>query len=169
MPPPPPPLTGVSRLSDPSSSRSFLEALKNYATSTPLLPASVLLLLVLASFVRCALLLRLRKSKQTRSCQAPAEKGPAPVIFKPIYPWISPPQPLPGPYEPRLYPHPTLRRHSYPDPSPPPPPETSSISYTRRVSTNSIPTRQTVLHGTVTTASNGAVGWRRNQWVVEAG
>ena len=169
MPPPPPPLTGVSRLSDPSCSRSFVEALKSYATSTPSLPASVLLVLVLASCVRCALLLCSRKSKQTRSCQAPAEKSQPPVTFKPIYPWISPPQPLPGPYEPRLYPHPTLRRHSYPDPSPPPPPETSLISYTRRVSTNSIPARQTMLHGTVTTASNGAVGWRRNQWVVEAG
>jgi len=165
MPPPlpPPPLTGVSRLSNPSSSSSFLEALKSYATSTPSLPASVLLLLVLASCVRCALLLRSRKSNQTRSCQAPAKKSPAPVTFKPISP------PLPGPYEPRLYPHPTLRRHSYPDPPRPPPPETSSISYTRRVSTNGILTRQTVLHGTVTTASNGAVGWRRNQWVVEAG
>ncbi|OCK87483.1 uncharacterized protein K441DRAFT_682558 [Cenococcum geophilum 1.58] len=49
MPPPPPPLTGVSRLSDSSSSRSLLEALKSYATSTPSLPASVLLLLILAS------------------------------------------------------------------------------------------------------------------------
>lgn len=169
MPPPPPPLTGVSRLSDPSSLRSFLEALKSYAASTPSLPASVLLVFVLASCVRCALLLRSRKSKQTRSCQALAEKSPPPVTFKPIYPWISPPQPLPGPYEPRLYPHPTLRRHSYPDPSPPSPPETSLISYTRRVSTNSIPARQTMLHGIVTTASDGAVGWRRNQWVVEAG
>lgn len=169
MPPPPSSLTGGSRLPDPSFSRSFLEALRSHTTKAPSLPTSVLLFFVLASCVRCAFLLRSRKRKQLRSCQAPAEKPRAPVTFKPIYPWRSPPQPLPGPYEPRLYPHPTLRRHSYPDPSPPLPTESTSISYTRRVSTNSIPTRHTVLHGSVTTASNGAVGWRRNQWVVEAG
>lgn len=82
--------------------------------------------------------------------------------IRPIYPWTSPPQPLPGPYDPRLYPLPTIRRHSY-DPSVTEPDQDSSISYTRRVSTNDIPIHQTTLHGSVTTSKRG---WRRNQWVI---
>lgn len=82
--------------------------------------------------------------------------------FEPIYPWIAPPQALPGPYDPRLYPLPTIRRHSY-DPSAPAPEQDTTISYSRRVSTNDIPSHQARLHGSVTTSTKG---WRRNQWVV---
>ncbi|KAF1971046.1 hypothetical protein BU23DRAFT_199028 [Bimuria novae-zelandiae CBS 107.79] len=79
-----------------------------------------------------------------------------------LYPWILPPQPLPGPYDPRLYPLPTLRRHSY-DPSTNVSTERSEIAYIRRVSLNSIPTQQSTIRGTVTTSSKG---WRRNQWII---
>ncbi|CAI6340999.1 unnamed protein product [Periconia digitata] len=95
-----------------------------------------------------------------------------------VYPWIAPPQPLPGPYDPPFYPLPTLRRHSY-DPTvtkeKTPHAEAAEMtasSYTRRVSATNIPrsgaqTSQTaarvVVRGTVT---NSSKGWRRNQWVV---
>jgi hypothetical protein len=103
--------------------------------------------------------------EQQRNCVAELGCCPAPT-FKPIYPWISPPTPLPGPYDSRLYPLPTIRRHSYANPSKGLPLENESISYTRRVSTNSIPIRQASIQGTVTTSSHG---WRRNQWVVSGG
>lgn len=86
----------------------------------------------------------------------------ASLPHEPIYPWTSPPQPLPGPYDPRLYPLPTIRRHSY-DPSVEAPQELAAISYTRRVSLNSIPTEQSTLRGAVTISSKG---WRRNQWII---
>jgi hypothetical protein len=97
----------------------------------------------------------------------PQEKTPVQVehetIFKPIYPWVLPPHPLPGPYD---YPPPSLRRHSSAEDSLETPTETNTILYTRRVSTNSIPTRQSTLHGTVTTSHEG---WRRNLWEVSNG
>ncbi|KAF2678525.1 hypothetical protein K458DRAFT_316821 [Lentithecium fluviatile CBS 122367] len=113
------------------------------------------------------------KEKDIGTCQAPLEKDlrqhaiqerkdQLRPTFKPIYPWTSPPQPLPGPYDPRLYPLPTIRRHSY-DPSVVAQEQDATISYERRVSTNSIPTQQAKLHGTVTTSTDG---WRRNQWVI---
>lgn len=83
----------------------------------------------------------------------------------PLYPWTSPPQLLPGPYDPRLYPLPTLRRHSY-DPSAEnihASKKSAEVSYTRRVSLNGIPKQQSTLHGTVVISSKG---WRRNQWIV---
>ncbi|KAF2438573.1 hypothetical protein P171DRAFT_163731 [Karstenula rhodostoma CBS 690.94] len=84
------------------------------------------------------------------------------VVSKPIYPWTSPVQPLPGPYDPRLYPLPTIRRHSY-HPSVEQLKDIAVTSYTRRVSLNSLPTQQNTLRGTVTVSSNR---WRRNQWII---
>jgi len=82
--------------------------------------------------------------------------------FKPIYPWLSPPQVLPGPYDPRLYPLPTIRRHSY-GPSAYVPEQVSTISYSRRISTTDLPSHQAILHGSVYTSTKG---WRRKHWVV---
>lgn len=157
-------------------------------------PKIFLLVLVVTTGIRMAVLHCARKKrriaaasqhvqeeKDSTSCQAPSEKDlrqdgcpqskdQPPPTFRPIYPWISAPQPLPGPYDPRFYPLPTIRRHSY-DPShgPSPEAEAHTISYTRRVSTNSLPTRHPTLHGKVTTTSNSTAGWRRNQWVVSGG
>ena len=93
--------------------------------------------------------------------EVPPSSNQEEAEFKPLYPWTSPPQFLPGPYDPSLYPLPTIRRHSYNA-------ETSVLrektsSYTRRVSTDSTPISQNTLRGTVTTSSKG---WRRNQWCI---
>lgn len=182
MPPPPPQLTGALRLLELKPSGCFHEMFKKFAGSTLVLPSGFLLLIVLVSCVRCVVFYNTRRKRrrETRTSQGAREKHPTPVTsaapmpntstYKPVYPWTSPPQPLPGPYDPRLYPLPTIRRHSYHEPSTAVPAETNTISYTRRVSTNSMPPRQTVLHGTVTTTTTkGSPGWRRNQWVVGAG
>jgi len=106
-------------------------------------------------------------------CQGPSEQDlrpqrppqstdEQPLAFEPAYPWIAPPRPLPGPYDPSLYPLPTIRRHSYDRSSVETPKDHASITYTRRVSMNNIPTHQSTVHGTMTTSRNG---WRRNQWV----
>ncbi|KAF3048580.1 hypothetical protein E8E11_006926 [Didymella keratinophila] len=86
---------------------------------------------------------------------------------KPIFPWVSPPQALPGPYDPIYYPlpAPSLRckasgslaanvegRHS--------------ASYTRHVPKSGIPLGEAVLYGTMTTSTNG---WRRSHWNVTGG
>ncbi|KAF2736083.1 hypothetical protein EJ04DRAFT_177328 [Polyplosphaeria fusca] len=172
--------TGLSRISAISQLGTFSQ-----------LPKIFLLALVAVTCIRLAVLHCTRrtrrstvsspstKEKGSTYCQAvpetplrehprPGSKGQIPPTFNPIYPWTGPPQELPGPYDPRLYPLPTIRRHSH-NPSPTAPMDTNSISYTRRVSTNSIPARQTTLRGTLTTSSNGTTGWRRNQWVVEGG
>jgi hypothetical protein len=86
--------------------------------------------------------------------------------FRPVYPWIDSPGALPIPsvdsYD--LNTLPTIRRHSSVDPRQANPLETRTVSYTRRVSTNSIPARESpVIHGTITTSRGG---WRRHQWVV---
>ncbi|KAF2279974.1 uncharacterized protein EI97DRAFT_106511 [Westerdykella ornata] len=92
---------------------------------------------------------------------------PPPLPFTPIYPWLTPPQPLPIPHGAETFPLPTLRRHSSAQTSQhQPTSESRIVSYTRRVSTNSIPARTSVLHGTVTTSQKG---WRRRQWVVTGG
>lgn len=80
------------------------------------------------------------------------------------YPWTAPPQPLPGPYDVRFYPLPTLRRHSY-DPTAimRSMQKDRTASYTRRVSAAHIPKETRMVHGTVTTSTEG---WRRNQWFV---
>lgn len=99
-----------------------------------------------------------------------------PTAFQPIYPWIMPPQALPGPYD---LPLPTLRRHcpSEPGKSPssidsnPTTPEVEEdeahmLPYTRHVSTTTSPPQSWVYSGTITTSTSG---WRRNQWVVSGG
>jgi hypothetical protein len=98
----------------------------------------------------------------------------------PIYPWIAPPQPLPGPYDAPYYPLPlpTIKSEESFDVKPNPPDvklediaddipeELESISYTRRFSTNSTPDHESLLEGSVTISTNG---WKRTQWTVTAG
>ena len=88
-------------------------------------------------------------------------------VPKPIYPWTTPPQVLPGPYDQPYYPlpAPTIRRHST-DPEDMQPEEFRTISQFRRISSPGNPPRDTILH-TSTTASTR--GWRRTQWVVTGG
>ncbi|KAI4950600.1 hypothetical protein J4E91_004485, partial [Alternaria rosae] len=83
-------------------------------------------------------------------------------VLSPIYPWISPPQNLPGPYDAPYYPVPlpTIKtEESLQDrnqsttiktepPSADVPEELSTISYTRRVSPNSMPDQESLLEGT---------------------
>lgn len=86
---------------------------------------------------------------------------------KPIFPWVSPPQALPGPYDPTYYPlpAPSFRyktsgslaaniegRHS--------------ASYTRHVRKSGTPLGGPVLYGTMTHSTNG---WRRSHWNVTGG
>jgi len=179
MPPPSIP-TGQPRTPTAISSSGFAQ-----------LPKIFLLVLVAAAGLRFLVqCYTQRKRRTTAPCsQVPEEKGSTPCqaapeadlrpyhlsqsrdqvapAFTPIYPWISPPQPLPGPYDPRFFPLPTIRRHSH-DVSPEPSPEveTHTASYTRRVSTNSMPVRQSTLHGAVSITNNRT---RRNQWVVTGG
>lgn len=101
-------------------------------------------------------------------------------VLSPIYPWISPPQNLPGPYDAPYYPVPlpTIKtEESLHDrtqstiiktepPSEDVPEELSTISFTRRVSPNSIPDQESLLERTVTVSTKG---WRRTQWTVTAG
>jgi hypothetical protein len=97
----------------------------------------------------------------------------------PIYPWIAPPQPLPGPYDAPYYPLPlptvrpektmNIENHAptvkLEEVSNDAPEELESISYTRHVSTNSTPDRESRLEGAVTVSTKG---WRRIQWTVTA-
>ena len=86
----------------------------------------------------------------------------------PIYPWIAPPKPLPGPYDAPYYPlpAPTIRRHSSSSSEAETEEMSKTIPYTRRVSTNSIPKQELNLEGTTTISTQG---WRRTQWTVSAG
>lgn len=62
--------------------------------------------------------------ERTRPCT------PENAASKLVFPWISPPRPLPGPYDPRLLPplpNPTIRRYSQGD-SPPPTATSSSVA-----------------------------------------
>jgi hypothetical protein len=98
----------------------------------------------------------------------------------PIYPWIAPPQSLPGPYDAPYYPlplptiepeksfdtrakRPTVKLEETPEDMSE---ELESISYTRRVSTNSIPDHKSLLEGSVTVSTKG---WKRTQWTITAG
>jgi hypothetical protein len=100
--------------------------------------------------------------------------------LSPIYPWMSPPQALPGPYDAPYYPpplptikteeslqienhSPTIKIDAISDDIPE---ELETISYTRRVSANSVPDYDSLLEGTVTVSNKG---WRRTQWTVTAG
>lgn len=180
----PPPLTvpaGQSRISSSSSPSNG----SSYGFGQ--LTKVFLLVLVFATGIRLAIIKFMTRKrrrvipyqvpslqeKDVQSCRKLSEEGPKQheiprckdqqlPTSRPVYPWNSPPQTLPGPYDPRFYPLPTIRRHSY-DPSVITPEETSSVFYTRRVSTNSIPAQPRMLHGTVTTSKKG---WRRNQWVI---
>jgi hypothetical protein len=81
--------------------------------------------------------------------------------LEPVYPWIAPPTPLPGPYDAPYYPLPIIRRHS--DALSCDTPETQqTVSYTRRVSAN----QDSILRGTTTVSNHG---WRRTQWTVATG
>ena len=178
MPPHLPP--GTSRTSNFLPSIDLPQMVTRCSSTIASLPSIVLLLVVVGAFARFLLAYQ-RKRRTICATMAekeetlPTEKPPtpepspesSPEAFRPVYPWIAPPQPLPGPYDPRLYPLPTIRRHSYPEPAQDESVETGRISYTRRVSAN--PTRQSTLNGVVMTGSNGTSGWRRNQWVVEGG
>lgn len=83
------------------------------------------------------------------------------ISLKPVYPWIAPPTPLPGPYDAPYYPLPTLRRHS--DSLTEEPEKLATASYTRRVSTNNTPATNATLNGSLTVSNHG---WRRSQWSV---
>lgn len=188
MPPHLPP--GASRTSHLLPSIDPSQMVTKWSSTIASFPSIIIVLVLLAGFARC--ILRYYSQRKRRAVCATmsekektvsTEKAPtseaspeasreasreaSPEAFRPVYPWIAPPQPLPGPYDPRLYPLPTIRRLSYPEPAQDESVETGRISYTRRVSAN--PTRQTTVNGVVMTGSNGTSGWRRNQWVVEGG
>ncbi|KAH7377801.1 hypothetical protein BKA66DRAFT_150941 [Pyrenochaeta sp. MPI-SDFR-AT-0127] len=154
----------------------------------------VLLFSVFAAAVRSIFICSTRRKRRMIKADSPQEKESIPdrpslekepneylqslkqetlqPTLGPIYPWIAPPQPLPGPYDAPYYPLPlpTIRRHSQDssahDASPEKPEEASTISYTRRVSTNSIPEHETIIQGSTTVSTTG---WRRTQWTVAAG
>lgn len=185
MPPSSPLNTGLPQVSPASSLLTTISAQ---------LPKAALFVFLFISCFRLALVIQFRKTERggsrstimdendqkqdSMSLERPVKKETPPTeteeqdetaIYKPVYPWTSPPIPLPGPYDPPYYPLPTLRRHSSSD-------STSTTTstehgpsaelYSRRVSTNSIPTRDSILRGTVTTSHEG---WRRNQWVLSDG
>jgi hypothetical protein len=86
---------------------------------------------------------------------------------KPIYPWVSPPQALPGPYDPMYFPLPAPTIRKMPLVSSPAKREgRHSTSYTRLVPDCGTPPRAAVLYGTMTTSTNG---WRRTHWNVTGG
>ena len=99
--------------------------------------------------------------RQSASLKIQDQQTPA---YKPIYPWTSPPHPLPGPYDPHLYPLPTLRRLSYDSSTEDTGPgKSTDIHYNRRISMDSVSNQQSTLRGTITISSKG---WRRNQWTI---
>jgi hypothetical protein len=101
-----------------------------------------------------------------RQAQPHAESNDQPApSSQPLYPWIMPHQPLPGPYDPQYYPLPTIRRLSDPEPSQDMPAKMSTVPYQRQIATSS-PTCRSTLQGTITTSSEG---WKRTQWVVDGG
>jgi len=83
---------------------------------------------------------------------------------KPIHPWVSPPQALPGPYDPMYYPLPAPSFRQKLSPSLPPNVEgRNSTPFTRFVPRLDSPRCEAVLYGTMTTSTNG---WRRSHWNV---
>lgn len=114
---------------------------------------------------KCPISCQKGSEQDLRQYASSGEQHQQTPVYKSVYPWTSPPQPLPGPYDPRLYPLPTIRRHSC-DPSVPESKDVAAPSYTRRVSLNSIPTQHSTLRGTVTISSKG---WRRKQWTISGG
>lgn len=86
---------------------------------------------------------------------------------KPIFPWMSPPQALPGPYDPMYYPLPAPSSRCTSSGSLAANVEgRHSTSYTRPVPKSSTPLGEAVLYGTMTTSTNG---WRRSHWNVTGG
>ncbi|KAJ4984376.1 hypothetical protein SVAN01_10149 [Stagonosporopsis vannaccii] len=86
---------------------------------------------------------------------------------KPIYPWVLPPQALPGPYDPMYYPLPAPSiRYKTVSSSPASIEGRHSISYTRFVPKAGTPFGEAVLYGTMTKSTNG---WRRSHWNVTGG
>lgn len=86
---------------------------------------------------------------------------------KPIYPWVSPPQALPGPYDPMYYPLPAPSlRYKTVESSSAGAEGRHSTSYTRLVPKTGAPSGEAVLYGTMTTSTNG---WRRSHWNVSGG
>ncbi|KAH8722417.1 hypothetical protein GQ44DRAFT_622682 [Phaeosphaeriaceae sp. PMI808] len=88
---------------------------------------------------------------------------------KPIYPWISPPTQLPGPYDAPYYPlptlNPTISLHSH-ELAFISPGQTQMFPYSRRVSLNNSSTEDLMLLGKTTVSSQG---WRRTEWTVTTG
>ena len=83
---------------------------------------------------------------------------------KPIHPWVSPPQALPGPYDPMYYPLPAPSFRQKLSPSLPSNVEgRNSTPFTRFVPKLDSPRCEAVLYGTMTTSTNG---WRRSHWNV---
>ncbi|KAF2995685.1 hypothetical protein E8E13_003054 [Curvularia kusanoi] len=86
---------------------------------------------------------------------------------KPIHPWISPPQALPGPYDPMYYPLPPPSFRQKLSASLPANVEgRRSTPYTRLVPRSDTSPFEAVLYGTMTTSTNG---WRRSHWNVTGG
>lgn len=179
---PPPPLhTGLSLISTSTASNNGLAALVKISLLVFAVAASIRFVRYRSNRTKnnISAAVEYAHEKGSPSCTNPTEKElpdrpPQNQVqdqtptFKPIYPWITPPHPLPGPYDPNHYPLPSVRRHSSVEKSSPEvnPEKANTISYTRRVSTNSIPIRHSTLHGTITTSHQG---WRRNLWVVPGG
>ncbi|EMD87840.1 hypothetical protein COCC4DRAFT_173033 [Bipolaris maydis ATCC 48331] len=93
----------------------------------------------------------------------------------PIYPWIAPPQSLPGPYDAPYFPVPlptiavaetTEEGMKTEAPRDKRPEELETILYSRRIPTNISPENDTIREGVVTVSTRG---WRRNQWTINAG
>jgi hypothetical protein len=87
------------------------------------------------------------------------------LSLKPVYPWIAPPTPLPGPYDAPYYQLPSMRTLSR-DISIDSPEKLQNISYTRYILSNSVPEQETTISGTTTISNHG---WRRTQWSVSSG
>jgi hypothetical protein len=104
---------------------------------------------------------------------------------RPVYPWIAPPTPLPGPYDAPYYPLPlpsirALTDNSTATTSKPSimtedvssetnetPEETHITSYTRQLSPDTAPEQTPpTIYGTTTISNHG---WRRTQWTVSKG
>ncbi|KAF5846322.1 hypothetical protein GGP41_003756 [Bipolaris sorokiniana] len=93
----------------------------------------------------------------------------------PIYPWIAPPQSLPGPYDAPYFPVPlptiavaeiTEECMKTEAPTDKRPEELETILYSRRIPTNISPENDTIREGVVTVSTRG---WRRSQWTINTG
>ncbi|KAH7083648.1 hypothetical protein FB567DRAFT_88766 [Paraphoma chrysanthemicola] len=127
---------------------------------------------------------RLIQEKEADSCRTTTEKQSLPSEpevphqhlhalrqelsqpdLNPVFPWIAPPTPLPGPYDAPYYPLPNIRRDSH-DASDLDVEKNYTVPYTRRISMNGIRAHESTLCGTTTVSNHG---WRRTQWTVATG